>query len=133
VSAYHAWQSSIDDDLSRLLNRTHAMQQRRRYSITVVVVGSSRLVTLAVSRWLRSSNLGSSEPPLFHVRMIPRSFRKEIVLASFAAETQTPMVIVDKTKLSPTICALVLQLSHEDLSPNLRLITTARQAHDSAP
>src|SRR6516225_1691919 len=109
------------------------MQQRRRYSITVVVVGSSRLVTLAVARWLRSSNLGSSKPPLFYVRMIPRFFRKEIVLASFAAETQTPMVIVDKTKLSPTICALVLQLSHEDLSPNLRLMTTARQARDSAP
>ena len=48
-----------------------------------------------------------------HARMVLCGFRKEIVLAGFAAEAQAPMVVVDETKLSPTVCAAVLQLGHE--------------------
>ena len=44
-----------------------------------------------------------------------RCFRKEIVLAGFSAETQAPMVVVDETKLSPTVCTAVLQVGHETL------------------
>jgi hypothetical protein len=40
--------------------------------------------------------------------MILRRFRKEMVLARFAAEAQPPMAVVNKTKLSPTICAAIL-------------------------
>jgi hypothetical protein len=47
--------------------------------------------------------------------MVLRCFRKEIILAGFSAETQAPMVVVDETKLSPAVCAAVLQLSHETL------------------
>jgi hypothetical protein len=55
--------------------------------------------------------------------MILRCFRKEIVLAGFAAEAQAPMAMVDKTKLSPTVCAAVLQLGHE--TPIWRLMRVA--------
>jgi len=47
--------------------------------------------------------------------MALRCFRKEIVLAGFSAETQAPMVVVDETKLSPTVCTAVFQLGHETL------------------
>ena len=47
--------------------------------------------------------------------MALRCFRKEIVLTGFSAESQAPMVVVDETKLSPTVCAAVLQLAHETL------------------
>jgi hypothetical protein len=47
--------------------------------------------------------------------MIFGCFRKEIVLAGFSAEAQVPMVMVDETKLSPTVCAAVLRLGHETL------------------
>ena len=47
--------------------------------------------------------------------MVLCCFRKEIVLAGFAAEAQAPMVVVDETELSPTVCAAVLQLGHETL------------------
>ena len=53
--------------------------------------------------------------PLSHARMVPRCFGKEIVLAGFAAEAQAPMVVVDKTKLPPTMCTAFLQLSHKAL------------------
>jgi hypothetical protein len=53
--------------------------------------------------------------PLSHARMVLCCFRKEIVLAGFAAEAQAPMVVVDETKLSPTVGAAVLQLGHETL------------------
>jgi hypothetical protein len=39
--------------------------------------------------------------------MILRCFRKEIVLAGFAAEAQAPMAMVNKTKLSPAVCTAV--------------------------
>jgi len=47
--------------------------------------------------------------------MALRCSRKEIVLAGLSAESQAPMVVVDETKLSPTVCAAVLQLAHETL------------------
>jgi len=47
--------------------------------------------------------------------MIFCCFRKEIVLAGFSAEAQVPMPVVDETKLSPTVCAAVLQLGHGTL------------------
>src|SRR5262249_22314364 len=47
--------------------------------------------------------------------MALRCFRKEIVLAGFSAETQAPTVVVDETKLSPTVCTAILQLGHETL------------------
>jgi hypothetical protein len=47
--------------------------------------------------------------------MVLRRFRKEVVLAGFAAETQAPMVVADKTKLSTAVCAAVFQLGHEAL------------------
>jgi hypothetical protein len=43
--------------------------------------------------------------------MVIRCFRKEIVPAGFSAE----VVVVDETKLSPAVCAAVLQLDHETL------------------
>jgi len=48
--------------------------------------------------------------------MVLRRFRKEVVLAGFAAEAQAPMVVADKTKLSTTVCtAIILQFSHDAL------------------
>jgi len=47
--------------------------------------------------------------------MVLRCFRKESVLAGFSAEARTPMVVVDETELSPTVCAPVLQLGRETL------------------
>jgi hypothetical protein len=44
--------------------------------------------------------------------MVLCCFRKEIALTGFSAEAQAPMVVVDETKLSPAICAAVLQLGH---------------------
>jgi hypothetical protein len=35
--------------------------------------------------------------------MVLRRFRKEVILASFAAEAQTPMVMTDKTELATTV------------------------------
>jgi DNA-binding transcriptional regulator YiaG len=45
--------------------------------------------------------------------MVLRRSRKEVVLAGFAAEAQAPMVVGDKTQLSTTACAAILQFSHE--------------------
>src|SRR5262245_54864088 len=45
--------------------------------------------------------------------MVLRRFRKEVVLAGFAAEAQAPMVMGDKTKLSTAVCTAILQLGHE--------------------
>src|SRR5262249_19253775 len=41
--------------------------------------------------------------------------RKEVVLASFAAEAQAPMVMTDKAEFSTTIGTAVLRLSHDAL------------------
>jgi hypothetical protein len=35
--------------------------------------------------------------------MVLRCFRKEIILAGFAAEAQAPMVVTDKTELATTV------------------------------
>jgi hypothetical protein len=35
--------------------------------------------------------------------MVLRGFRKEVVLAGFAAEAQPPMVMTDKAELSTTV------------------------------
>jgi hypothetical protein len=47
--------------------------------------------------------------------MILCRFDGEVVFARFTAETQTPIVVADKTKLSATACTAVLQLGHEAL------------------
>src|SRR5262247_4660728 len=47
--------------------------------------------------------------------MVLRRFRKEVVLAGFAAEAQAPMVVTDKTELSTTIRTAVLRLGHDAL------------------
>src|SRR5262249_60422340 len=47
--------------------------------------------------------------------MVLRRFRKEVVLASFAAEAQAPMVMTDKAEFSTTIGTAVLRLSHDAL------------------
>jgi hypothetical protein len=64
--------------------------------------------------------------------MIVRYFRKEVVLAGFAAEAQAPMMMADQTKLSPTVCTAVLQLGHEVLpsiwNPLARLTRSATVA-----
>jgi hypothetical protein len=62
----------------------------------------------SVSLW----GFGPSKP-FSHERKVLRRFGKEIVLAGFAAEAQAPMVMADKTELSPAVCAAVLQLGHE--------------------
>src|SRR5438132_1836642 len=43
-----------------------------------------------------------AKPPS-HARMVLRRFRKEVILASFAAEAQAPMVMTDKTELATTV------------------------------
>ena len=48
-----------------------------------------------------------------YARVILRRFRKEVVLANFAAEAQPPVVVADKTKLAATISATVFRLGHE--------------------
>jgi hypothetical protein len=58
--------------------------------------------------------------------MVIRCFRKEIVPASFSAEAQTPMGVIDETKLSPAVCAAVLRLGHETLA-DLEVDGTTRQ------
>ena len=64
--------------------------------------------------------------------MVFRRFRKEVVLAGFAAEAQAPMVVADKTKLSTTVCtAIILQFSHDALPSARRRIPLRRLA--SAP
>jgi hypothetical protein len=45
--------------------------------------------------------------------MVLRRFGKEMVLASFAAEAQPPMMVGDETQLSTTVCAAILLLAHE--------------------
>jgi hypothetical protein len=45
------------------------------------------------------------------------SFSQERRFARFAAETKTPIMMADKTKLSPTGCTAVLQLGQETLPP----------------
>jgi hypothetical protein len=54
-----------------------------------------------------------SPKPFSHERKVLRRLRKEIALAGFAAEAQAPIVVADKTELSSTVCAAVLQLGHE--------------------
>jgi hypothetical protein len=54
--------------------------------------------------------------------MVLGCFRKKAVFAGFAAEAQAPMMVTDKTKLSTTVCAAVLQLGHEALPPIWRLL-----------
>jgi hypothetical protein len=56
--------------------------------------------------------------------MVLRRFRKEVVLAGFAAEAQAPMVVTDKTELSTTIRTAVLRLGHDAL---LRSQASARR------
>jgi hypothetical protein len=51
--------------------------------------------------------------PLSHARMVLRCFNNKILLANLPAKPQTPMVMVDQTKLSPAICAMVFKLGHE--------------------
>jgi hypothetical protein len=46
--------------------------------------------------------LGPSKP-LSHARVVLRCFGKQIVLAGFATEAQAPMMVIDKTKLSPNV------------------------------
>src|SRR5215475_1139802 len=58
--------------------------------------------------------------------MVLRRFRKEVVLAGFAAEAQAPMVVTDKTELSTTIRTAVLRLGHDAL---LRSQASARRLH----
>ena len=70
----------------------------------------------------RSVGFGARQTT-FSCAYVLSCFRKEIVLAGFAAEAQVPMSMVDKTKLSPTVCAAVLQLGHE--TPICRLMRTA--------
>src|SRR5207253_9080022 len=57
--------------------------------------------------------LSLSAKPFSDARFVLRRFRNEVVLAGFAAEAQAPVVMVDKTKLSPTVCAAAFQLDHE--------------------
>jgi hypothetical protein len=56
--------------------------------------------------------------------MVLGCFRKKVVPAGFAAEAQAPtmVTVTDKTKLSTTVCAAVLQLGHEALPPIWRLL-----------
>jgi hypothetical protein len=51
---------------------------------------------------LRSVTRQEAKPPS-HARMVLRRFRKEVILASFAAEAQAPMVMTDKTELATTV------------------------------
>src|SRR5262249_13453640 len=55
-----------------------------------------------------------AKPPS-HARMVLRRFRKEVVLAGFAAEAQAPMVVTDKTELSTAIRTAVFRLGHDAL------------------
>jgi hypothetical protein len=55
--------------------------------------------------------------------MIIRRFSKEAVLAGLAAKAQTPVVVTDKAKLSPTVGTAVFQLVHgatSDLAARVR-------------
>ena len=45
--------------------------------------------------------------------MVLRRFRKEVVLAGFAAEAKAPMMMGNKTELAATVCATILRLAHE--------------------
>jgi hypothetical protein len=44
--------------------------------------------------------------------MVPRASGEERILAGLPAEAQPPVLVADKTKLSPTIHAAVLDLDH---------------------
>ena len=54
------------------------------------------------SHHLRSAARQETKPPS-HTCVVLRRFRKEVVLAGFAAEAQAPMVVGDKTELSTTV------------------------------
>jgi hypothetical protein len=49
-------------------------------------------------------------------------FRKEALPAGFATEAQTPMVVANKTKFSPTVGTAVLRLAHDALPPIWRFV-----------
>src|SRR5262249_12321517 len=64
------------------------------------------------------ARLGTVPPkPLSQARIALRCFCEEIVPACFAAETQAPMLVGNKTQLSPAVRAAVLQLGHDAHAP----------------
>jgi hypothetical protein len=62
--------------------------------------------------------------------MVLRRFRKEALLAGFAAEAQPSMVVADKAKLSATGCAAILRFGHQAFLP-LEVVTQLSGAGSS--
>ena len=79
----------------------------------------------SVSRSVRRTTdaLSRTVPPkpLSQEQIAPPCFCKKIILAGFAAETQAPMLVADKTKFSPTVWAAVLQLAHDAPAPRFHV------------
>jgi hypothetical protein len=76
--------------------------------------------TARMRSWTRHSGLRSASEEakaLPQVRMVLRRFRKEAVLADFAAKAQAPVVVADKAKPAPAVGTAVFQLVHGALPP----------------
>ena len=92
-----------------------------------MVGGTLRPSAFAVLRLITSSNLVGCinwqigrfglVQTTFSCAHDPSLFSQGNRFCMLCAEAQAPMVVIDKTKLCAAVCAAVLKLSHENLSP----------------
>jgi hypothetical protein len=74
---------------------------------------------------LRRTSSDEAEP-LSHARVVFRRPREEVVLTGFAAETQSAMMMGDKTELSATVCATVRHEAAPSVEMISRLLSASR-------
>src|SRR5262245_50280362 len=73
----------------------------------------------------------SQSEPLSDPGMIPRCSRKKIGFARLAAEAEAPMLVLDESELSATICAAILEVAHR-LSASLEVTYTSLERASQA-